>query len=103
MQTFKHLKDQLHIDFDTKEMTEVQVRLLKTVNVLLTNIMTTSEEADYFENTAELMKTIASVVKKSHFASDHNESIAYAEQAIEFAVDSLSDEINSEKYVRYDN
>jgi hypothetical protein len=103
MQIFKHLENNLEIKVDTTELKESQIRLIKSVNTLLTQLMTTSEEGEFFENTADIMRTIATAVKNANFSKSANAGIAYAEQALEYSLDTLSDEIHDAKFVRYDN
>lgn len=103
MQTFKQGENNLQIHVDTKELKENQVRLIKTVNALLTDLMTTDEEGQFFENTSEIMRTIATAVKYSNFARANIGAIPYAEQALEYSIDTLTDEIHEAKFVRYDN
>lgn len=103
MQTFKHGQNNLQIHVDTRELEERQVRLIKTVNTLLTSLMTTENEGDFFEHTSEIMRTIATAVKHANFTRANRGAIPYAEQALEYSIDTLTDELHDAKFVRYDN
>lgn len=105
MNTFKVQENKLKVDIDTTELKSHQVRLIKSLNTLVSNLMTTDNEEDFFETTNELVRMIANAVKKSNFAEVYceGEAIPYAEQALEFALDHLSDEIHQGKFVRFDN
>ncbi len=92
----------LTIDIDTSELTQAQLRAIKTINMLMAHIVTTDEEADYFDGTAEVMRICASLVKQSHFCQK-NSSIPYGDQAIEFAIESLTELMESSSVIKYDN
>jgi hypothetical protein len=82
-----------------------QIRLIKSVNSLLTNVLTTDDEEDFFETSFELMQAVASAVKQANFNDQHgkNEHIHYANQALEFSLDALQDKIHSDDVISFDN
>lgn len=96
---------QLQINLDAQELNSQQQRLLKSVTNLLAHVMTTDEEGDYFDSSSELMKLVAGAIKQANFTSiwRENTEIPYSTQALEFCLDHLTDEIQSEDIVRYDN
>lgn len=83
-------KNELLIKLDVEQLTPVQVRLLKSVNALLTNVLTAEDEAEYFENSAELLRHATEFIKAANYPRTHN-SMDYAEQAVEYAVDFLNE------------
>lgn len=104
--TCKTMKDAvLKIEVDSLEMSEQQKRLVKTVNSLLSHVMTTDDEQEYFDSSSELMRVVATAIKKSNFAGEYgaNEQIPYGNQALEFCVDTLSDQVYEDTVVKYDN
>lgn len=92
----------LTIDIDTAELTPAQLRAMKTINMLMAHIITTDDEADFFDGTAEAMRLCASLVKQSQFC-DKDSAIPYADQALEFAIEALTELMESSSVVTYDN
>jgi hypothetical protein len=104
MNGFKLENKKLTLEFDTAEMTPQQIRLIKSINMLLSNIIITDDESDYFESCAEMMKQIAAAVKQANFNDfPPYEHIPYAEQALEYSIDNISGEIHSKKLNTFDN
>lgn len=104
MATFKNERSTLKIEIDTTGMQPNQVRLLKTINSLLSNVINSDDESEYFELSAELMKQIASAIKQSHFTSDlKSNGIPYAEQALEYSMDLMHEHMAGKRVVSYDN
>ena len=104
MQTCKHTNNQLKIEIDTTDLKPQQIRLLRTVNALLTHVTKTDEEAEFFEASAQLMKQIASLIKQSTFIERSGaDPIPYAEQALEYSLDNLVDMIHGDDVISFDN
>lgn len=98
--THKHLQ----IKLDVSELNQQQIRLLKTLNTMIVQVMTAPDEAEYFENSAEFLKLAASVVKQSNFAeTNKGTGVAYADQALEYSLDTISETLQSAKIVTFDN
>jgi hypothetical protein len=93
MQDLNKDKDLL-IKIDTQELSPTQVRLLKSINSLMTHVLSAEDESEYFETSAELFRKTAELIKQAEFAQK-NKEISYGEQAVEFAVDFLSETIRS--------
>lgn len=95
----------LKIEIDATELTPKQIRSIKTVMTVMEHVLTTDDESEYFEGSAELLRMVASLIKQSRFTEDYSkgESIPYSEQALEYSVDMLQEFINDKKVVRYDN
>ncbi len=104
MQTCKHTKNMINIEIDTNELKPQQVRLLKTINALLTHVVKTDEEPEFFEASAELMRQIASLIKQSNFVEATGEDpVEYAVQALEYSIDHLADMIHGDDVISFDN
>ena len=95
----------LKIEVESLEMNEQQKRLIKSINSLLSHVVTTDDESEYFNSSSELMRLVASAIKKSNFASEYgeNQNIEYGNQALEFCVDKLSDQVYEDDVIKYDN
>lgn len=95
----------LNLNVDVSELNQQQVRLIKSINSLLTHIMSTDDEEEYFESSSELMRIVAMAVKKSNFSTElqKKSEIPYGQQALEFCVDILSDQVYGDDVVKYDN
>lgn len=95
----------INLKFDTTEMNPQQIRLVKSITSLLSYVLTTDNESEYFDQSSELMKLIAVAIKESNFAAiwSENQDIEYSTQALEFCLDNLGEEIHSNKIGRFDN
>lgn len=95
----------IDLKFDTTELNPQQIRLVKSIATLLGHVLTTNDEAEYFEGSSELMELIAGAIKQSNFNSIwcENKDIEYATQALEFCLDNLGEHIYTKKVVRFDN
>lgn len=102
MEGLTHKEKELLLKVNTEGLSAVQVRLIKTVHALLCNVLTSDEEAEYFEGSAELLKKAAELIKASQFALEHPE-MSYGSQAVEFSVDSLNEALEEDKLQNFDN
>jgi hypothetical protein len=102
MQSLSQKEKELLIKLNIEDLTPTQVRLIKSVNSLLANVIISDEEAEYFEMSAELMKKTAELIKHSTFANQ-NKDMSYGEQAVEFAVDYLNESMDEKKIQNIDN
>ena len=101
-----HLEQKsVKFEFDTTELNSSQIRLIKGICSMLNHTLTTDDEGEYFEGSAELMRMIASAVKQSNFTTEWNDdqTIPYSQQALEFCVDSIADQMYSNDIVKHDN
>ena len=104
MNEFKQTHDSLSIKVKTQKLTPQQVRLLKSAQSLLTHVLTTNNESDYFEASAELLKIFSSIIQHAHFSAAHKDSgIAYDEQVLEYAFDSLREVLSEKSLKTFDN
>lgn len=92
----------LKIKINAKELNDHQKRLIKSINSLLEHILLTKSEEDYFESSSELMRLVATAIKKSNFNSQCS-SIEYQQQVLEFCVDTLSDQVYERNVETLDN
>ncbi len=102
---FKKNAEKLHIEIDTTELSPSQIRLVRSINVMLKNVLVSDHESEFFEGSAELMRLCAALIKQSRFSDDimRSSPIPYAEQALEYSVDVLQDVISNARVVHYDN
>ena len=102
MPDLKSNHKELLIKINTEELTPTQLRLVKSVTSLLTNVLASDEESEYFEMSAELMKKVAETIKHADFANK-NKNMAYGEQAVEFAIEYLNDSLDNNNIHNIDN
>lgn len=102
MHTFSKTEQELLIKLDLKEMTPTQVRLLKSITSLMTNVVSADEEAEFFDSSSELFKKVAELVRHADFA-EANKNIKYGEQAVEFSIDNLNDTLDTKSLHNIDN
>jgi hypothetical protein len=101
--------NKLNIEFsllNNNKLSAQQERNLKTIMGLILNLSTTNQENVFFEQTQEILKLLASVLKQSQFAKAQEKAgseIPYAEQALELATDWLHDHLYSKNLVNFDN
>ncbi len=106
MSQTKSAEKKLTIEFDISELTPAQVRLIRSLNTVLAGLVTTDDEGEFFEASAEMMRACASLIKQSKFTAEATKSkntIPYGDQALEYSIDTLQEQINNSKVVTYDN
>ncbi|WP_372655839.1 hypothetical protein [Halobacteriovorax sp.] len=98
-------REKIFIEMDTAELTQSQIRLIKSVNMMLQHVLVTDDEEEFFSGSAEFMRMCASIIKKAHFAEDLKgiNDIPYAQQALEYSMDILQEHISSSSVINYDN
>jgi len=98
-------KEKVFIEIDATELTDSQVRLIKSINMMLQHVLVTDDEEEFFDGSAEFMRMCASLIKKAHFAEDLKgvNNIPYAQQALEYSMDVLQEHITNSNVVNYDN
>lgn len=95
-------EQELVIKLNVEEMTPRQVRLVKSITSLLSNVVSADEEAEFFDASSELFKKVAELVKHSQFA-ETNRNINYGEQAVEYSIDNLNETIEGRNLHNIDN
>ena len=95
----------IQIKLDVSELSPQQVRLIKSINTLLVQVLSAPDETEYFEGASEFMKQAASAIKQAHFVETAKgmSNINYGDQALEFAIDTLSENLSTAKIVNFDN
>lgn len=91
----------LNFKVDTEKLSTTQIRLLKNLHTLAINLLSCSHEEDYFEQSAALLKKAVEVMRYSQF-SDQRENLLFVEQAIEYAIDNVS-ELSWDNINNFDN
>lgn len=99
------LNKTMNLEIETTELDSAQIRLIKKINLMLSNMMVTDEESEYFNSSSELLKLVAQSVKDANFSKfwSENSSIKYADQALEYGVDSLSEDLSAQNLAGFDN
>ncbi len=94
---------ELLLKVETHDLTPMQVRLLRHAHTLLVHVISAEDEAEYFEASAQLMKQAVQLIKHSNFPENRGNAIPYGEQAIEYALEVLSETLNMRGHVNIDN
>ena len=100
------LKDKMiQIEIDGNNLSPNQIRLIRSLNTMLTHVMHADNEEEYFEGSAELMRMCAALIKQAHFSeSAKNQSdIPHSQQALEYSMDVLQEYVTASKVISYDN
>ena len=100
-----HRRDQEILEIKTTDLSLPQIRLLKSLFCTLRHAMTTFDESQFFNGSAESLKICAALIQHAEFIQRLRElnDIAYAEQVLEYSIDMLQESIEPSKIVRYDN
>lgn len=93
----------LKLTVDTRELTPTQLRLLKQTHSILLQALTAEDEAEYFEASSQLLKLSIQAIKHSSFPASKRDGIAYDEQALEYALDSLNEALSNNGHINLDN
>jgi hypothetical protein len=96
MQGLSQKDKELLMKMNTEGLTSAQVRILRSLHSLMATVLTSEDESEYFESSAELVKKAAELIKHSNFCLHHTQ-MAYGEQAVEFAVDTLAETLEDGK------
>jgi hypothetical protein len=96
--------EKLFIEIDTSELSQAQIRMLKTMNNLINHVLMTDNESEYFDGAAEAIRMCASLIKQANFVGEmDNSDIPYGQQVLEYSMDVLQDHMSQAKVVSYDN
>ena len=94
----------IFLEIDTTALTPAQVRLMKSLHHMLQHVLTTEQEGEYFDASAEAVRMCASLIKQARFIQGmRQEEIPYAEQVLEYSIDVLQEHMTTAKVVTYDN
>ena len=94
----------LNLEIDTSKMSPSQIRLIRTINTTISQVAITEDESEFFELSAELMKQLASMIQQANFHDRLSTAdINYADQAVEFSIDSVNEALLGKKIISYDN
>jgi hypothetical protein len=102
MESLAKKDKELFLKMETEGLSSTQIRLIKNIHSLLAAVVTSEEEGEYFEASAELVKKAAELIKHSNFPITHK-NISYGDQAVEFAIDSVNESMNENKMNNFDN
>ncbi len=102
MSNIKITERKMALELDISELNDQQIRLIKTIHTMLSHVLTTDDEEEYFDGAAELMQLIANAVKKASF-SNQDSKIEYSTQALEFSMDLLAETVQNGRFLKYDN
>ncbi len=99
-------KQFLTIKLDASELTPAQVRLLKYLNSMLLNTITTGDEADYFDCANEAMRMFATLLRGASFTQIEqikDSDIPYERQVIEYCLETIYEDMARGKIATFDN
>ena len=94
---------ELTLKVETHDLTPMQVRLLRHAHTLLVHVISAEDEAEYFEASAQLLKQAVQLIKHSNFSENRPGGIPYGEQAIEYAMEELSETLGVQGHINIDN
>ncbi|MBT3585414.1 MAG: hypothetical protein HN509_10950 [Halobacteriovoraceae bacterium] len=93
------------IKIDTEDMAESHIRILRTLTSILSHVVTTDDEAEFFEGSAEALRLCASLVKQAKFTKGFRgmDGVPYSKQALEYSLEVLQEQIEKASVITYDN
>lgn len=99
------LEKKVTINISARGLSDPQVRLIKSINSMISHILTTKDESEFFDGSAETIRMCASLIKQSKFIinKENKSDIPYADQVLEYSIEILQEHINSSNVINYDN
>jgi hypothetical protein len=94
---------ELVLKVETHDLTPMQVRLLKHAHTLLVHVLAAEDETEYFEASAQLLKQALQLVKNANFPTLSKDGIPYGEQAVEYALEMLTESLGAQGLSNLDN
>ena len=92
------------LEIGCEGLSESQIRLIRTLHTNLIHVLNTENESEFFNGSAELMRSCAATIKQAQFSKKfESKNIPYAQQALEYSIDVLQENIEKLKVVIYDN
>ena len=89
-------------NLDPAELSATQKRLIQSMAPLLSHLLSTDDEEEFFEASKELLQISASLIKQSHFPQ-MNATLPYGDQAVEYAMDQLTEVMTHDDPIKWDN
>jgi hypothetical protein len=97
-------------EHQTSLLTEEQVRCIRKLNAKLVDLMTSHNEEDYFESSADVFRSCAELIKRANildqYRNDENGAhiiSEYSNQSIESSIDQLQEFLEKSDLIRFDN
>jgi hypothetical protein len=105
MAKLKQTDKTLTIEIDTTNLDASQIRLIKSMSILIPQVLKTASEQEFFDGSAEFMRLCASIIKQTKFSESQKKlsDIPYANQALEYSIDILEEHMQKASVVTYDN
>ncbi|MCY4645035.1 MAG: hypothetical protein OXB88_10485 [Bacteriovoracales bacterium] len=94
------------LELDSSKLSLGQQRLIRYLNSVLIDTVTSSDEAEYFDGANEAMRMFAGLIKESRFAQEKNKNksaIPYSDQVLEFCMETMRDDLSQKKTIIFDN
>ncbi len=102
MEGIEKKEKELILKLNTENLNAAQMRLLKSMNALILQILTAEDESEYFELSASLLTKASEIITHSEFVNS-KENSHLATQALEFAMDFFFDNLNQKNLGNIDN
>jgi len=102
MEDLEKKEKELVLKLNTENLNPTQVRLIKSMNALILQILTAEDESEYFELSASLVSKTAEIITHSDFINSKEHS-HLASQALEFAIDFFYENLAKKNLGNIDN
>ena len=98
-------KNSFTIEVDSTELSPAHMRMLRTFNGLMVELLSTKSETDYFNQSAEVLRICASLIQQASFIEQGKEmnNIPYSSQVLEFSMDILQEHMQKANVTNWDN
>lgn len=96
-------EDTVEIKLSKKVLSAQQIRLIRSLNVALQSLMSTTDERTLFVESLELIRLAGASIKQSNFGQKKIGKTTYGDQALELAVDELYELLKSKQVAQFDH
>ena len=99
-------ENHLTLQLDASELSPGQQRLIRYINSVLLHVITTHDEAEYFDGSNQAMRMLAALIRQANFAQkerERNSDIPYPVQALEFCMETMAQDLAQDKEIIFDN
>ena len=95
------MENKIKLNSELSGLNPQQQRMLKRLNWILVELANLGSEEEYFTFSSEALKLCAAIIKQSTVTNPEVES--YREQALEYALETLLEQVQRSVIVSYDN
>ena len=98
-------KSSITIEIDSTGLSPAHLRMIRTFNGLMVDLLSTKSETEYLNQSAEVLRICASLIQQASFIEQGKETckIPYSEQVLEYSMDVLQEHMQKANVTNWDN